>query len=67
MSGSTFQRETWEISQVIHLPDSVLAITEYGGGAEAGEREIFQDKNCQRRKLMYYGVLARTVNESWGT
>lgn len=67
MPGSAFQRETWELSQVIHLPDSVLAITmEQGEGEQAGERETSLDENHHRRKLNATGLLARRISGSWG-
>lgn len=51
MLGSAYQRETWELSQVIHLPDSVFAIMEQGGGEQAKGRENSLDENCHTRKL----------------
>lgn len=66
MPGSAFQRETWELSQVIHLPDSVLAITEQGGGEQAEGRETSLDGNHHRRKLNASGLLARRVSGCWG-
>lgn len=51
MSGSVFQRETWEISQLSQLPDSVLAMREQGEGVEAQERETSRDKYHPRGKL----------------
>lgn len=63
MPGSAFQRETWELSQVIHLPDSVLAITtEQGGGEQAVGREMSLEENHHRRKLNASGLLARRVS-----
>lgn len=62
MSGSTFQREAWEISRVIHLPDSVLAITEQGGGEKAAEEKLSGTKSTKGGSQTHYGLLARAVN-----